>query len=233
MPSKQTDSRPQYELRVENFGKLAEAEVRIGDFTVLAGPNNTGKSFVSKLLYSVFSALDADLPREHLLRLVNSVTRSLTRDVIYLIDERVTEERLRRMAVEMRHVALAYSDDEIESLNAVLTQLNESACEIEEVVEKTIRQIEKNSDRGAQKLRDGLSKLRESHEQLTSALKGDRRAFSLVELRRRIKRALNMNFQVAELTSLARDEEKEIVVSIAELLQLTTRESLIKCLKCG
>ena len=223
MPSKQTDSRPQYELRVENFGKLAEAEVRIGDFTVLAGPNNTGKSFVSKLLYSVFSALDADLPREHLLRLVNSVTRSLTRDVTYLIDERVTEERLRRMAVEMRHVALAYSDDEIESLNAVLTQLNESACEIEEVVEKTIRQIEKNSDRGAQKLRDGLSKLRESHEQLTSALKGDRRAFSLVELRRRIKRALNMNFQVAELTSLARDEEKEIVVSIAELLRLTTR----------
>ena len=223
MPSKQTDSRSQYELRVENFGKLAEAEVRIGDFTVLAGPNNTGKSFVSKLLYSIFSALDADLPREHLLRLVNSVTRSLTRDVIYSIDEQVTEERLRRMAVEMRQVALAYSDDEIESLNAVLTQLNESACEIEEVVEKTIRQIEKTSDSRAQKLQDGLSKLRDSHEQLTSALEEDRRAFSIAELRRRTKRALNMNFQVAELPSLARNQEEEIVVSIAELLRLTTR----------
>ena len=55
MPAK-TQSRLDYELRVENFGKLAEAEIRIGGFTVLAGPNNTGKSFVSKLLCSIFNA---------------------------------------------------------------------------------------------------------------------------------------------------------------------------------
>lgn len=223
MHSKQTDSRPQYELRVENFGKLAEAEIRIGDFTVLAGPNNTGKSFVSKLLYSIFSALDADLSREHLLRLVYSFTRFLTRDVMYLLDEQVTEERLRRLAVEMRQVALAYSDDEIESLSDVLAQLNKGASEIEEVVEQTIRQTEETSDGKAQQLRDGLSKLRASHGQLTSALEGNRRAFSLVELRRRTKRALNMNFQVTGLTSLAGNQEKGIAASIAGLLQLTTR----------
>lgn len=222
MSTKRTDSRLDYELRVENFGKLAEAEIRIGNFTVLAGPNNTGKSFVSKLLYSIFSALDADLPREHLLRLVSSFTWSLALNVMDLLDER-PENRLRRIAVGMRQFALTYSDEEIESPNKFFAQLDERASEMEEVVENAIRHIESTSGGKIQKLRDGLSKLRESRRRFASALEAakDRRAVSFAELQRRTKRALTMNFQVTELVSLARNPDKEVVVSIAELLHLT------------
>ena len=38
-----------FDLKIKNIGKLADANLRIGQFTVLAGPNNTGKSFVSKI----------------------------------------------------------------------------------------------------------------------------------------------------------------------------------------
>ena len=228
MLSKQTDSPLCYELRVENFGKLAEGQIRIGDFTVLAGPNNTGKSFVSKLLYSIISALNADLPREHLLRLVSSFTWSLSWNMMDLLDER-PENRMRRIAAEMRQLALTYSDDEIEIPNKIFAQLDERASEIEEVVEKEIRHIESTSNSRTQKLAAGLSKLRESRRQFASALEeaGDRRAFSLTELRRRTKRALNMNFQVTELASLASNPDKEIVVSIAELMHLTIRDDSV------
>ena len=47
-------------LTIKNFGPLDDATIQIGDFTVLAGPNNTGKSFVSKFLYSLFDAMNAN-----------------------------------------------------------------------------------------------------------------------------------------------------------------------------
>ena len=49
-----------FKLKIENFGKLADAEIDIGRFTVFAGPNNTGKSTVSKALYSVFDSMNAN-----------------------------------------------------------------------------------------------------------------------------------------------------------------------------
>lgn len=36
-----------FKVKIENIGKLDDVEIRIGALTVLAGPNNTGKSFVS------------------------------------------------------------------------------------------------------------------------------------------------------------------------------------------
>ena len=49
-----------FDLHIKNIGKLTDAKLRIGRFTVLAGPNNTGKSFVSKILYSLFDAMNAN-----------------------------------------------------------------------------------------------------------------------------------------------------------------------------
>ena len=49
-----------FKVKIKNIGKLEDAEVSIGQFTVFAGPNNTGKSFVSKLLYSLFDGMNAN-----------------------------------------------------------------------------------------------------------------------------------------------------------------------------
>ena len=42
-------------LLIRNVGKLKEADVEINGITVIAGENNTGKSTVSKTLFSLFS----------------------------------------------------------------------------------------------------------------------------------------------------------------------------------
>ena len=66
-----------FKVKIKNIGKLEDAEVSIGQFTVFAGPNNTGKSFVSKLLYSLFNAMNANHVDTHLNNLVGPVYRDL------------------------------------------------------------------------------------------------------------------------------------------------------------
>ena len=67
-----------FKVKIKNIGKLEDAEISIGQFTVFAGPNNTGKSFVSKLLYSLFNAMNANHGETHLQNLVEPVYRDLT-----------------------------------------------------------------------------------------------------------------------------------------------------------
>ncbi len=66
-----------FELRIKNIGKLTDAKIRIGRFTVLAGPNNTGKSFVSKILYSLFNAMNANHAEVH----INNLTKPIRSDL--------------------------------------------------------------------------------------------------------------------------------------------------------
>lgn len=48
------------ELKVQNFGPIDEATIQVGRFTVFAGPNNTGKTFVAKMLYSMLGETNAN-----------------------------------------------------------------------------------------------------------------------------------------------------------------------------
>ena len=48
------------ELKIANFGPIDAATVQVGPFTVFAGPNNTGKTLVSKMLYSTLDARNAN-----------------------------------------------------------------------------------------------------------------------------------------------------------------------------
>ena len=68
-----------FELHIKNIGKLADAKIRIGQFTVLAGPNNTGKSTVSKLLYSLFDGVNANHVELELNKLIKPIHYGLSR----------------------------------------------------------------------------------------------------------------------------------------------------------
>ena len=68
-----------FQVRIQNLGKLADATVRVAPLTVLAGPNNTGKTFFSKALYSVLDAVNANLPYVAVDFWVNPVWEELTR----------------------------------------------------------------------------------------------------------------------------------------------------------
>ena len=44
-------------FKIKNFGKIAEANIKLDGITVICGNNNTGKSTVGKALFSLFNAL--------------------------------------------------------------------------------------------------------------------------------------------------------------------------------
>ncbi len=44
-------------LKIKNFAKIREAEIAIDGITVIAGENNTGKSTVGKILFSLFNGV--------------------------------------------------------------------------------------------------------------------------------------------------------------------------------
>ena len=44
-------------FKIKNFGKIAEANIKLDGITVICGDNNTGKSTVGKALFSFFNAL--------------------------------------------------------------------------------------------------------------------------------------------------------------------------------
>lgn len=46
------------QLKIKNIAKIKEAEVNIDGITVIAGENNTGKSTIGKLLFSIFNSMN-------------------------------------------------------------------------------------------------------------------------------------------------------------------------------
>ena len=44
-------------LSVKNFAKIKDVDIIIDGITVIAGENNTGKSTVGKIVFSLFNAL--------------------------------------------------------------------------------------------------------------------------------------------------------------------------------
>ena len=94
-----------FDLNIENFGKLDDAKIRIGRFTVFAGPNNTGKSYVSKLLYSLFNAMNANLAAVWLDKLAKPILRELQ------ITERILSNRALRRLLSRGSAILLSSHD--------------------------------------------------------------------------------------------------------------------------
>lgn len=70
-------------LKIKNFGKIADADIKFDGITVICGDNNTGKSTVGKALFSFFNSLydyrakifsqKSDAVRDFVFKNINSI----------------------------------------------------------------------------------------------------------------------------------------------------------------
>ena len=236
MGLEQTQAQAIHRLRIRNFGKLSRADIRVGKFTVLAGPNNTGKSFVSKLLYSIFNALNADLAQERVFRLVSS----LRFDSRHLVSEnRALAQRLRRIVYDMEDIALAYRKGDIAALDQVASILLEQVTELKRALPETAQASESAEDdalaaaaHNARRRLDErvLSRLLQSVDRLSHELKQveDSRAFIEDELKHRLRRNLLGNFQVPKVQDLRSDPGRNLQVRIDDLLDIEGSENKLR-----
>ena len=125
-----------FKVKIKNIGKLADAEIHIGDFTVFAGPNNTGKSFVSKLLYSLFNAMNANHAETHLDNLLASVKRDLvmTKMDRRMRSDKATRSRLSSLENEIKKLETLVKETSVDELDETISDLTSQIKKIEQIV---------------------------------------------------------------------------------------------------
>ena len=206
-----------FKVRIKNIGKLTDAEISIGELTVFAGPNNTGKSFVSKLLYSFFDAMDSN----HTATYINAFVGRSEADSAYLTrreitdDERAKLELLSRHIIKLRDVA---EEAPIYKPEAVFPDLLSVAKDLLQIA-NTIRELPlegvyidlRESFIGAlQWMIDGLQKLIEIIEQANARELFDRGT------EHKIRQNLIRNFQVSLIADLIDNIETTSEISAGQ-----------------
>lgn len=212
-------------LNIQNFGKLEDARIHIGGFTVFAGPNNTGKSYVSKLLYSLFNAMNADHGAARLNDLIQPVIHVLeylskassgksqqTEDIIQDIRDRTQRMMGVLFLTRSGHNGEfeIFRDLRPEFVKNIET-IKQSCGELQEIAEK--EEFFKGSPLDVvvtiQALRQHIDEL---HATINS--KTDPKDFVLAGLASEIRRNLIMNFQAHNLSCLRSRKGDEIVIDI-------------------
>lgn len=97
-------------LKINNFAKIKEADVIIDGITVIAGENNTGKSTVGKILFSLFNSLSN-------------------------VDEKIFEERLK----EIEHTNIMVIQNSIVEADVSRSMVFRSALNISRKINSQIR----------------------------------------------------------------------------------------------
>lgn len=112
-------------LSIKNVGKLKEADVEINGITVIAGENNTGKSTVGKVLWSVFNGfykIDEKVYNEKVSELKKIVDNLLKENGYDRIKDNfkdffgIFDRTNEKIAIELLKNDKDYSENEIKSI---------------------------------------------------------------------------------------------------------------------
>lgn len=207
-----------FKVKIKNIGKLADAEIHIGDFTVFAGPNNTGKSFVSKLLYSLFNAMTANHAETNLNNLLEPVKRHsfmISRDRRMRSDEAIRSWRssLKNEIEKLETLVKEVSIDEFDNENIILALISQTE-QMQQIAADIPRHI-------STKMADGLGRrirsLTDSLTELQAQLhRTDAEDFIVAGIVYEIRQNLIRNFQVPNISDLQREEHRPSKVEVED-----------------
>ena len=195
------------ELKIKNFGPIDEATIQVGQFTVFAGPNNTGKTFVAKMLYSILSARNAN----HALVFFDTMAR-LIESELQLFEQagQVIEERpfsairraLQKIDSILRDVPSSYpSQNEIDRLKAVRPELMAEIEGIREYSQFLKKNVETKEERPATLLPELHVNFETSINILESSFKNMESAINLGWYSKCLQN-VHGNFQSSDLSNL-------------------------------
>ena len=220
-----------FKLTVKNLGRLSDEEIHIGKFTVFAGPNNTGKSTVSRLLYSLFDAMNTNHALAHFEDLM-SAFEEIWEDA----DENSPFHSLYDEISRMENIFMSFSVDGfgedskkwhevVHSSNILRDRYRSIKPDIENWYLKRERGL--SSETAEEAAAKSLKHLEKKLENLCEKIeKTDVCQFILTGLEREVYQRLTQNFQVSSLSRLRADPEQSSVISIDEICSFELKGSM-------
>ena len=214
-------------LEIENLGKLDHAEVRLGGLTVFAGPNNTGKSFVSKLLYSIFNAMSTNPAQARLQRWLAPIRDSVR---MLATSKHPSAPDISKILSEMEDLIVSLpseaelADSTILSLRGKTTRLQQLFRNSQNAGTEEFRQ-EGEPDFGHVAVED-INKSFNLLGELNSF--EDAWNFVVSELEYGITRNLVKNFQIPNIAHLKSSYDAALYVSLSNTWQVVMSDGKIK-----
>ncbi|MCY4612066.1 MAG: AAA family ATPase [Nitrospira sp.] len=207
-----------FKVEIKNIGKLTDAELRMGRFTVFAGPNNTGKSFVSKLLYSLFESMNENYAETYINKLLQPVRDNL----IKLMQRELPDDKESKLLLLLNEIkeleSLARKADNFERLNEVCLSLRNRT----ENMRQTGIEVSPTSSeifwKEYQDFHDSLNMMQETLDEFkTTPDQALGKAIVRSGMRNKIRQNLIQNFQVPSLSDLSRDENVSSKVDVENI----------------
>ncbi len=217
------------ELKIENFGPIDEATIQVGQFTVFAGPNNTGKTFVSKMLYSILSDRNANHARVFFattVAIIESPLRSLEQSSRMVEEHPLSAIRraLQRIDSILREAFTSHPiQNELDKLRTVQSAL---MAEIEEI-KVHYQTLKNNVETKGEGHPTVLSEIHLSLEASISILeRGFRDLESAINLgwNSKLRQNLHGNFQSSDLSNLKGEGDSPLYFSVQGVGELQETE---------
>ena len=215
-------------LEIENLGKLDHAEIRLGGLTVFAGPNNTGKSFVSKLLYSIFNAMSVNPAQARLQRWLAPIRTSVR---ILAASQHRSAPDVSKILSEMEDLIVSLpsetelADSTISSLRDKTTRLQQRLRDSQNADTEAFRQ-EDERDFGHVAVEDINKSLANLRGEINSF--EDAWGFVVSELEYSVARNLVKNFQIPNVVHLKGSYDADLHVSLRDTFQVVMSDGKIK-----
>lgn len=98
-------------LSVNNFAKIKKADIIVDGITVIAGENNTGKSTIGKVIFSIFNSLSdiEDKIINERIRVIENANRTILRSNIDLI-EGSKSMAIRNLSRILRRISMVFAN---------------------------------------------------------------------------------------------------------------------------
>jgi predicted ATPase len=218
------------DAKITNLGKLKDGLIKIRPMTVLAGKNGTGKSFVTKLLYSIFNVINKNVYHINLRKDISNCKLRLdtfSSNLSYpgqndSINLRALNKMLDKLAMMLGQAAeelelsayLSYSKSISTSADDIMIQFNEY---INSLDDKPTKKSSVSSDINS--IRTALNKIKEK-------LENGNVTYSNL-LQEGLSDEIKENFQISDISRLINFDSKSSTIDINEFAHIELKGSYI------
>lgn len=226
-----------YDIHIKNLGAIEEVDITITPLTILAGENGTGKSFVTKFLYSILNMtiLDVFSNEMNLLLLdmqnnIPSIIKSFksefpnSDDLKIIIDlQEELEKFISELKNEMQQSIILIDQKKVQRIKGNIEEYNEIILPLFNANNK--EQQKENDTKGSDStfssmiLRYTIILLSKDLEKLLVLIE-DPDLFFTEALIKNIKNELKNNFQISEISSLIKHDSKEAIFDIKNIIRV-------------